>query len=98
VALDHALDSSGHRKIPICAKHRALVEAGAIWDMDGHTVLMGQDVAPVLEYWSARPGTGSEGFTLILDLAGRTERIQVFLQPAEARALATFINAANEFN
>jgi hypothetical protein len=37
---------------------------------------------------------GSEGFTLILEVAGRTGHLEVFLPPAEARALSAFIEAA----
>lgn len=36
-----------------------VIEAGTPWDMEGHYVLMGQDLAPILDSWSAWPGAGS---------------------------------------
>jgi hypothetical protein len=79
----------------VCAQHKALIEAGSSWDMDGRYVLMGQDLAPVLEDWSARQSVGSAGFTLTLEVAGQIKPLEVFVKPAEARALSRFINAAN---
>ena len=62
--------------------------------MEGQTVLMGQDLAPVLENWSARPSVGSEGFTLTFDSASCIKPCEFFLMPAEARALFRFLDAA----
>jgi hypothetical protein len=87
--------TSRYQEACICTEHKALIDAGSPWDMDGGTVLMGQDLAPVLENWSARPSVGSEGFTLTLDIAGQIRPFEVFLMPTEARTLSTFIDAAN---
>ena len=72
----------------------ALIEAGSPWDMEGHIVLMGQDLAPILHNWSIRASVGSEGFTLTLEIACQVKPLEVFLRPAEARTLLAFINAA----
>lgn len=93
IAGDHS--ASGFREAYICADHKALIDAGAPWDMDENIVLMGRDLAPLLEYWSARPSAGSEGFTLTLQIAGRIEPVEVFLMPNEAKSLSSFIDAAN---
>lgn len=87
--------SGCYREAYVCAEHRALIDGGAPWYMEGHCVLMGQDIPPVLESWSARPGLGAEGFTLTMHVAGRAEASDVFLTPTTARALALFIIAAN---
>ena len=77
----------------VCAGHKALIEAGYPWDMHGGHVLMGQDMAPTLERWSARASVGTEGFTLTLESADHIKPFEVFLSPADARMLAAFINA-----
>jgi hypothetical protein len=64
--------------------------------MEGGNVLMGRDLAPILENWSARPSVGSAGFTLTLEIAGQIKPIEVFLLPTEARTLSSFIDAAND--
>jgi hypothetical protein len=87
--------AAGYHEAYVCADHLAVIEAGAPWDMDGRDVLLGQDLAPVLENWSARPSVGSEGFTLTLEIAGRLKPFEVFLMPTEARTLSSFIDAAN---
>ncbi len=87
--------ATGYHEAYICARHKALIEGGAPWDMEGRYVLMGQDIAPVLENWSARPSTGSEGFTLTLEIVGQLKPLEVFLMPAEARTLSAFIDADN---
>lgn len=63
--------------------------------MEANFVLMGQDIAPILENWSARPSVGSEGFTLTFYIVGKIKPIEVFLKPTEAKTLAMFIDAAN---
>lgn len=83
-----------YREAYVCFEHKALIDAGAPWQMEGPSVLMGQDIAPVLEGCSARPGVGAEGFTLTLRVAGQIAPVDVFLTPTEARTLAVFINAA----
>lgn len=85
----------GYQEAYVCADHKALIDAGDPWYMDGHSVLMGADIPPVLKGWSARPGVAVEGFTLTLHVAGQTEPVDVFLTPAEAKALVRFINSAN---
>ncbi len=87
--------AAGYHEAFVCAEHRALIEAGSPWDMEGRNVLMGRDLAPLLEHWSARPSVGSEGFTLTLDIAGQIKPFEVFLMPTEVRTLSTFIDAAN---
>lgn len=87
--------SGGYREAYVCAEHKALIDAGSAWYMEGHSVLMGQDIPPVLESWSARPCVEAEGFTLTLHVAGQTNPVDVFLTPTEARTLVVFINAAN---
>jgi hypothetical protein len=88
--------AAGHHEAYICAAHKALIEGGAPWDMQGRNVLMGQDLAPILENWSARPSVGSEGFTLTLEIAGQMKPFEVFLLPTEAKTLSSFIDAAND--
>ena len=87
--------SMGCHEAYVCSEHKALMADGAPWDMEGRYVLMGQDLAPVLQNWSARPSVGSAGFTLTLELAGRIKPVEVFLMPAEARTLSIFIDVAN---
>lgn len=87
---------AGYHEAYICEQHKALIDAGAPWDMDDeHNVLLGRDLAPILENWSARPSVGSEGFTLTLEIAGKLEPVEIFLMPTDARTLSTFIDAAN---
>ena len=86
---------AGYREAYVCAEHKAVIDAGAPWDMEGQTVLMGQDLAPILENWHARPSVGSEGFTLTLEIAGQIKPVEVFLMPTEAMTLSSFIDAAN---
>lgn len=88
----------GYREAYVCTEHKASIDAGSLWYVDGHSVLIGQDIPPVLERMSVRPSVGSEGFTLILHVAGQTEPIDVFLTPTGARTLAVFINAASSDN
>lgn len=76
-------------------EHKASIDDGLPWYMEGHAVLVGEDIPPVLETWSARPSVGCEGFTLTLHVAGRREPFEVFLTPAGAKTLAAFINTAN---
>ncbi|WP_285249840.1 hypothetical protein [Pseudarthrobacter sp. fls2-241-R2A-168] len=85
----------GYHEAYVCAEHKALIEAGAPWDMEGNLVLMGMDLAPILANWRARPSVGSEGFTLTLEIAGQIKPVEVFLMPSEARTLSSFIDAAN---
>lgn len=86
--------AAGYHEAYVCAGHRALIEAGSPWDMEGHIVLMGQDLAQVLENWSARPSVGSEGFTFTFESASCIKPCEFFLMPAEARALFKFLDAA----
>lgn len=86
---------TGYHEAYVCAGHKALIDSGSPWDMEGRFVLMGQDLAPLLESWSARAGVGSEGFTLTLEIACRVKPFEVFLMPAEAGTLFTFIAAAH---
>lgn len=88
--------AAGYHEAYICAEHKALIEAGSPWDMEGRIVLMGRDLAPVLENWSARPSVGSEGFTLTLEVAGQIKPFEVFVLPTEARTLSSIIDAAND--
>jgi hypothetical protein len=85
--------AAGYHEAYVCTVHQELIDAGAPWDMEGHIVLMGRDVAPILENWSARPSAGSEGFTLTLQIQGQIKPVEAFLMPAEARTLSAFINA-----
>ncbi|MGF9648099.1 hypothetical protein AAIH32_09005 [Pseudarthrobacter oxydans] len=85
----------GYHEAFVCAKHKALMETGTPWDMEGRNVLMGQDLAPILENWSVRPCVGSAGCTLTLEIAGQIKPVEVFLMPSEARTLSTYIGAAN---
>ncbi|MFF1252958.1 hypothetical protein ACFVYC_10755 [Pseudarthrobacter sp. NPDC058329] len=79
----------------VCAEHKALIDAGASWDMEGRHVLMGQDLAPNLADWSARRSVGSAGFTLTLEIVGQMKPVEVFVRPAQARALSNLISAGN---
>jgi hypothetical protein len=88
--------AAGYHEAFICAEHKTLIEAGSPWDMEGGKVLMGRDLAPILENWSARPSVGSEGFTLTFEIAGQIKPFEVFLLPTEARTLSAFIDAAND--
>jgi hypothetical protein len=85
----------GYREAFVCARHKALMETGAPWDMEGRNVLMGQDLAPILEKLSVRACVGSAGCTLTLEFAGQIKPVEVFLMPSEARTLSTYIGAAN---
>ncbi|MDQ0871073.1 hypothetical protein QFZ70_003546 [Arthrobacter sp. V1I9] len=85
----------GYHEAYVCAEHKTLIDAGTPWDMQERHVLMGHDLAPVLGNWSARPSTGSNGFTLRLEIAGQIKPFEVFLMPTEAKMLSTFISAAN---
>jgi hypothetical protein len=87
--------ASGYHEAYVCAGHKTLIEAGAPWDMEGPMVLMGQDLAPILENWRIRASVGSEGFTVTLELAGQMKPVEVFLMPSEVRTLSGFIEAAN---
>jgi hypothetical protein len=75
----------------VCDKHRVLMDAGSPWDMHGRHILIGQDMAPPVREWSARPSGGAEGFTLTMRFAGGIEPVDAFLVPKEARKLAAFI-------
>jgi hypothetical protein len=86
---------AGYHEAFVCAEHKALIEAGSPWGMEERYVLLGRDMAPVLQTWSARPSAGSEGFTLTLEIANQAKPIEVFLTSSEARMLAQFISAAN---
>lgn len=88
--------AADYQEAYICAEHKALIEAGSPWDMDGRHVLMGRDLAPIVEKWSARPSAGSEGFTLTLEITGQIKPFEVFLLPTEARTLSAFLDAASD--
>ena len=85
----------GSHEAYVCAEHKASMESGVPWDMEGQPALMGKDLAPILKNWSARPSAGSEGFTLTLEIAGQPNPLKLFLMPAEARTLCRFIQVAN---
>lgn len=85
----------GYREAYVCAGHKASIDAGDPWYMEGRSVLMGPDIPPVLESWSARPSVAVEGFTLTLHVAGQIEPVDVFLAPTEAKTLIRFINSVN---
>ena len=87
--------AAGSQEFSVCAEHKALMDSGAPWDMEGRSVVIGRDMAPAVTGWRARPGAGADGFTLSLEIAGQPEPIHVFLRPDQARALAAFITAAN---
>jgi hypothetical protein len=88
--------AAGGHELYVCTEHKAAMEAGAPWDLEGGSVVTGPDMAPLVKGWRARPSAGAEGFTLSLEVAGQAQEIQVFLRPAEARTLAAFITAAND--
>jgi hypothetical protein len=80
----------------VCDRHGELVSAGAAWDFDArHNVLMGEDMPPALEDWSARPSAGSEGFTLFLTLSGQPQPIAIFLTATEAKTFSSFIKVVS---
>jgi hypothetical protein len=87
--------AAGSQELSVCAEHKALMDSGAPWDIEGRSVVIGLDMAPAVTGWRARPGAGADGFTLSLEIAGQPEPIHVFLRPDQARALAAFITAAN---
>ncbi|VXB78161.1 conserved hypothetical protein [Arthrobacter sp. 9AX] len=80
----------------VCAEHIGLINSGALWDMQGRDVLLGQDVAPALESWSVRQSAGSDGFTLTLELSGKIRPVELFLTPPQAVALAVSLAANSE--
>jgi hypothetical protein len=87
---------AGHRiadfqEVYVCAGHAAKIDAGAHWDLCGERVVMDQNIAPALERWSLRPSMGTKGFTLILETAGRTEPIEMFLTTTDSISLALFL-------
>lgn len=79
------------QEVCVCAGHRAKIDSGAHWDLCGDHVVMDQDIAPALERWSLRPSMGTKGFTLILETAGRTEPIEMFLTTTDSISLALFL-------
>lgn len=83
--------STDFHEVYVCAEHEAKIESGAYWDLCGGVVVMGQDMAPALERWSLLPSMGTNGFTLILETAGRTEPIEIFLTTADSKSLALFL-------
>lgn len=91
----HRKSATDYHEAYVCAEHKALIETGSPWDMEGCIVLMGQDLAPILVNCSARPCVGSQGFTLTLEIACHIKPLEVFLGPAEARALLNFIQPAS---
>lgn len=86
--------AGGYREAYVCVEHKALIDAGSPWYMDGHWVLMGDDIPPVLEGWSACPSIGADGFTLTLHIVRQAQPIKIFLTPTEARTLALIITSA----
>ncbi len=84
-----------HHRAHICGEHQALIESGSPWDMEGCSILIGQDMPQILENWFARPSVGSEGFRLTLEVAGQIKPFELFLTPTEAKVLASFLCAAN---
>jgi hypothetical protein len=83
--------STGFHEVYVCAEHGARIDAGAYWDLRGDDVVMDRDMAPALLGWSLLPSAGTNGFTLVLEAAGRSEPIEVFLTPAESKSLALFL-------
>ena len=87
---------AGHRSadfldIDVCAAHKAKIDSGANWDLCGDHVVMDQDIAPALAGWTLLPSMGTHGFTLILETAGRTAPIELFLTTADSTSLALFL-------
>ena len=83
--------SADLREVYVCPEHEAGIESGAHWDLCGDQVLMTQDIAPALESWSLRPSMGTDGFTLVLEAAGRSEPVEFFLTTSVSRSLALFL-------
>jgi hypothetical protein len=79
------------QEVCVCAGHAAKIDAGAHWDFCGERVVMDQNIAPALERWSLRPSMGTKGFTLILEIAGRAEPIEMFLTTTDSISLALFL-------
>lgn len=79
------------REVYVCPQHESEIESGAYWDLCGDHVVMNQDIAPALERWWLRPSMGTEGFTLVLETAGGTDPVDIFLTPAVAKSLALFL-------
>ncbi|MET4097241.1 hypothetical protein [Arthrobacter sp. UYCu712] len=79
------------READVCAVHKANLGSGANWDFCGDHILMDQDIAPALVRWSELPGMGTHGFTLVLEMAGRTAPIEMFLTTTDAISLALFL-------
>lgn len=83
--------SADLREVYVCPEHEAEIESGANWDLRGDQVLMDHDIAPVLESWSLRPSMGSDGFTLVLEAAGLSEPVEIFLTTPVSKSLALFL-------
>lgn len=77
--------------LDVCAEHRAKIDAGANWDLCGEHVVMGRDIAPALERWTLLPSRGTDGFTLVLETAGRAAPIELFLTTTDSISLALFL-------
>lgn len=86
----------GYCEAYVCADHKALIDAGSPWYMEGRLVLIGEEIPPVLEGSSVRPSMGADGFTLILDVAGQPKPFEVLLTPREARMLAVNMHTASD--
>jgi hypothetical protein len=82
---------SDFHEVEVCAEHKAKIDAGAHWDLYGDHLVIDQDIAPALERWSLLPSMGTKGFTLILETAGRTGPIKMFLTTTDAISLALFL-------
>lgn len=93
--VDFGQDRAAGQELPVCAEHKALMDSGAPWDLEGRAVVIGQDMPPAATGWRARPSAGADGFALSLEIAGQSEAMHVFVRGDQARALAAFITAAN---
>lgn len=81
----------------ICDEHKEQIDAGAAWDMpDGH-VVMGQDMPPALEKWTARDSMGTQGFTLTLETSDpEAKPFDVFITPGHAKMLSSLLSSRGE--
>ena len=83
------------QEVDVCAEHKAKIDSGAHWDACGERLVMDQDIAPALEKWSLVPSMGTNGFTLILETAGRAEPVEMFLTTTDSISLALFLYPAS---
>lgn len=80
---------------PVCAAHKAKIDAGEPWALDDHNVIhMDADIAPRLTTFKTSERGGTKGFTLQMELeaAGQPRSQSVFITDDMAKELLFYLN------